>query len=140
MTRTRTLDEQALALFPPDGPHTPDTVRAATRAVAELVRYLNHATRTSQGFGEPSDLGHVLGDLEAAIERLPQLVRQLATVADRLADTPGIGSDRPGETGRECAGALSAELFEAHAPILAAGRAVEAAHQYASRLHMDQEG
>jgi hypothetical protein len=39
-----TLDEQVEALFPVDGPYGDDATRAAGRAIAGLVRYLNHAT------------------------------------------------------------------------------------------------
>jgi len=58
---------------------TPENTRAAAHAAAEAVRYLNHATFTTDrgGLRDPSDVDAILGDLQTFVERLPQLLSQL---------------------------------------------------------------
>lgn len=77
------------ALFPLDGPHTPETVIGAARAVDDLVRYLNHATR-GHLLGNPADLYSVLAALSMAVMKLPQLVEQLAAHTDRYVTVSGL--------------------------------------------------
>lgn len=67
---------------------------------AELVRALNHATRSEAGELEyPSDVYKIVGSLQTLAERLPQLFGQLAAFlmaeanADRIGHSSG-GSPR----------------------------------------------
>lgn len=63
-----------------DGPHTPNTTAATAAILAEAVRVLNHATlpnRAADTLPYPSDVARLLGHLGTALERLPQLLRQL---------------------------------------------------------------
>jgi hypothetical protein len=45
MTDNRDRVKELNDVFPDDGPHDPDTVTDAAAGVAQLVRYLNNATR-----------------------------------------------------------------------------------------------
>lgn len=56
------------------------TIGASTE-LAELVRYLNHATQTQEvreALPFPSQMDSVVGDLASAVSRMPQLFEQLA--------------------------------------------------------------
>lgn len=73
-----------------DGPHTPESTAAAARQIAELVRYLNHATLADEALPEPADTARVLGELADAAERMRQLLGQ---IAGRLKRYEPLGSD-----------------------------------------------
>lgn len=85
--------------FHPDAPQRPELTVAAGEQVADLVRYLNHATRPGAGGLEyPADAYALLGSLSAAIGGLPQLLGQLSRFltrlhADRLRDDHGGNTD-----------------------------------------------
>lgn len=77
-----------------DGPHSPSYTREVAAAFAEAVRVLNHATRSSaDGLESPADVCAVVGDVQAAVGALPQLLHQLAefllaqAAAGRLGNT-----------------------------------------------------
>lgn len=72
-----TLDEQVEALFPVGGPYGDDQTRAAGRAIAGLVRYLNHATWHDSATPYPSTIDSVSHSLTAALYGMDQLLRQL---------------------------------------------------------------
>lgn len=72
-----TLDEQVEALFPVDGPYGDDQTRAAGRAIAALVRYLNHATWHDTSTPFPSTIDSVSHSLTAALTGMDQVLRQL---------------------------------------------------------------
>lgn len=56
MSYEPTLDEQVEALFPVDGPYGNEETKAAGRAIAALVRYLNHATWHDSATPYPSTI------------------------------------------------------------------------------------
>lgn len=62
---------------------TPTAQEAAGRA-AEAVRALNHQTRPGADQLDVSDVYDVLADLALMAARLPQLLRQLEDLLDRL--------------------------------------------------------
>ncbi|GAA2510081.1 hypothetical protein [Pilimelia columellifera] len=83
MNLTNALDD----LYADD--YTPNNVTAATAAIGELVRYLNHATLTDNAattLPYPSSIADVLIDLHQAVQRLPQTLHQLGVHLDAIAD------------------------------------------------------
>lgn len=121
------------ALFPYDGPHTPDRVRAAAEAVSALVRYLNNATRRGDSIRQPSDLAQIVGYLSGATAGLPQTLSQLAQHARRIARWADVYDDRgsdPGVVATDC----GMHLQVAATNTAAAAQLLAAAHDAASRL------
>lgn len=117
--------------WPVDGPRDGDTVADAANAVAELVRYLNHATRS--GLHWAADVDAVLAGLGEAMHGLPQVLAQLATFTARQATTPGLYDDR-GRVAAATAAVLAEKLGTARG---AAGRlatALDAARKHSSHL------
>ncbi len=80
----------------PDGPHTPESVRAAGAAIDELSRYLARATAPwVQGLElRGADLYHLIGELRSAAGKVDQVLDQLAGRAEQLADDPTLYDDR----------------------------------------------
>ena len=103
------LDEVVDRLWPYDGPHTPETVAAAARAVSGLVRYLNNATRQSAVPDAPS-VHRVLAEVETAVFRLPQLLSQLQSAAERLVFNPTLYDDREDRVAANTAAELAENL------------------------------
>lgn len=62
----------------PGGPAGPDATLKAAEVFAEIVRYLNHATRDHAALRYPSDADRLLRDVSLAVSRLPQLCEQVA--------------------------------------------------------------
>ncbi|MFI2473465.1 hypothetical protein [Nocardia xishanensis] len=87
--------------FPLDGPHTAETVIAAAAAIAELWRYLGHATigGTRDLLADPADAYTVVGLLSAADLRAADVVECLARYAVHVGDestyTDRFGHDDP---------------------------------------------
>lgn len=77
-TTTKTLTGLLGENLPLHGPYDPEAAVAATEAVAALVRYANYATLHPEAVPYPATTARVLGGLRDAIDRLPQLGRQLA--------------------------------------------------------------
>ncbi len=83
------------AHWPVDGPRTAERIESAAVALAELVRYLNHATMPQGGaLTEAPHGAGVLGSLATAAHREVQLCRQLASWARRVAADPTVRHDR----------------------------------------------
>jgi hypothetical protein len=101
-----------------DGPHTAESVTAAARALAALVRHLNNATRDPATLPYAGHVYDVLGSLSEAAAGLDQLTDQLTTATDRHAADPTLYDDRRDRPGRDTAHALIAALYQAR---LAAG-------------------
>jgi hypothetical protein len=64
--------------FALDGPYEDERTVAAARTIAELVRYMNRATRSRSGAEQPSTVDSVIGALAEAEHGKVQLYRQLA--------------------------------------------------------------
>ncbi|RJQ70577.1 hypothetical protein D5S17_29040 [Pseudonocardiaceae bacterium YIM PH 21723] len=81
--------------FPLDGPYSEDHTRAAATAIAELVRYLNHATQrtTSDAVPYASVAGSVASNLSATLHGMKQLADQIGRHAEQWATEPGIRHD-----------------------------------------------
>lgn len=94
--------------LPVDGPHTAETVRAATYVLGELARYLVHAT-SSPAVATGPVMADTLRGLADATHTLDQVVHQLArTARTTCAYDPTVDDDRgqdPAEVGDRIADA-----------------------------------
>lgn len=94
MARTKTpVDGRELVgkHWPYDGPHSPDSVAEAARAMSELATYLGNATGPGNGqhtlrYG--SQVYRVLGALKGALYSLGQVLDQLAVAENRIGEDP----------------------------------------------------
>ena len=68
-----------------DGPHTTDSIYAAADAIAELWRYLGHATFARYTDLEPYHLYDILGALKPADERSVDVLNRLSDRAAQIA-------------------------------------------------------
>lgn len=123
--------------YPFDGPHTPDTVKAAASDVADLVRYLANATRRGDSLNDPADLALVVGRLNAALAGLPQILDQLAAHAARYATRRGL-YDSHGDNPAGVAGDANLRLRAAARVLPIAVKELAAAHEAVSRLGIDE--
>lgn len=76
--------------WPYDGPHSTESVISAAEAIADLVRYMNNATRTPGRLPYAGDVYTVLGHLTTMTRRLPQLVTQLKAATDQHWDSTTV--------------------------------------------------
>jgi len=60
-----------------DGPHDPEATRAIAAGIDSAFRLLNYATMSHNGLAFPSDVYSVLGELSAAVNKLPQALHQM---------------------------------------------------------------
>jgi hypothetical protein len=65
---------------------------SAAATIAELVRYLNHATEHPEAVPLPQDVGAILYQLGTTLERLPQTLWQLGQLVRKHADNPALAS------------------------------------------------
>ncbi len=108
---------------------TPSTTQEAAGRAAEAVRALNHQTRpgpTQDGTGlDVVDVYDVLAELALMSARLPQLLRQLEDLLDRLVeDGQVVIVDGPNAGDPVAAGAVAGHWLAA-----AATAAAELAHR-----------
>lgn len=104
------LDEVVDQLWPYDGPHTAEMVAAAARAVSDLVRYLNNATRHQSVVPDAPSVHRVLAEVETAVFRPPQLLSQLQSVAEQLVFDPTLYDDREDRVAANTAAELAENL------------------------------
>lgn len=122
--------------FPTIGPHTPDTMRAAADAIAELWRYLGHAS-FQLGQSTPADVYDLAVNLRTAEDRA-------ANVLDRLSDhvaTIANNADQYGHTDdsgdvESCANLAADFLRNAAGNTRTAGRRLDHAAQYLGCLYV----
>lgn len=135
---TPDLDDEALALWPLDGPYTPEQTIAAARTIAGLVRYLNHATQSANALESPSELAAVGANLSAALYNADQLCRQLAEHAVRFGQDVRLYDDHgndPAQTVAEVVGALRS----AQVPLADAAELLGTAHEACNRLGIREQ-
>ncbi|MFE3958585.1 hypothetical protein ACFXPS_30980 [Nocardia sp. NPDC059091] len=98
MSGLRKIDrtDMVQALSPLEGPHTAESVVAASMAVAELWRYLAHATRysTAEALTDPADVSVAVGNFVAGMRSADQVLGQLSYWAQRLTENPALADDR----------------------------------------------
>lgn len=101
------------AHWPLDGSHSPERIESAAVALAELVRYLNHATLPQHAvLTGAAHVAGLLGSLATAAQREERLCQQLSEWTRRLADDPTVRHDRAGddaELSRQMAGTAATE-------------------------------
>lgn len=121
------------------GPHSPEYTSEVGRAMAECMRVLNYATRSSaeEAFRYPADVYELLGSLYTATERMPQLFRQLSQWLVRQAQAGRLGVDGDGS---QDAAARQVELGQlwlgsAIAAALDLTRTLQSAQESIARLH-----
>jgi hypothetical protein len=134
-------------LFSTRGPHTAESVVAAAQVIAEMWRYLGHATNhTREVLANPADAQLVFGALASADRRSTEVLDRLSiyarnlgdesTYTDRFAhDDPDGTTDQIQSTGHTAAFWL-ADAANQHRP--AASR-LEAAADLFSHLYRTQD-
>lgn len=135
----KTLDEQVADLFrdlPSD-----EATRAAGRAIAALVRYLNHATHNAEALQYPSTVDSLLGSLGGAMAGLDQLLDQTGHRLALLAQHPGAYSTandgkRPAE--RSAAWAVM-HLADARTRLDTVARLLGSAQTHAGHIGINTE-
>ena len=120
----------------PGGPYSPERTAEAAEGMAELARYLGHATRDRDALCYPNDLDRVVASVETMAHRMPQVMRQLQawlrneTGACRTEVTYGQYAGRA-----DLAYDTTAIRLETAAARFAdAARALEQAHQVTSAI------
>lgn len=104
MTTNTDLVAVVRDLFPTIGPHTPEQMIAAAEAIAELWRYLGHATisGTRKILTDPADAYTVTGALVAAERSSVDVLERLGIWARGIGDestyTDHFGHDDPDGT------------------------------------------
>ena len=86
---------EILAEACPFGSYGPENTLRAAELAAEAIRYLNHATSwdAAQALPDPGACDSLVGHLQTLTSRLPQLLRQVATVTNRQAADPRLEVD-----------------------------------------------
>lgn len=114
--------------WPYDGPHDRDTVASAAEATAELIRYLNNATRSANALDSAAAVHDVLSRLGGAAHGLDQLLRQLGAALHRHAEhDPGLYDDRDGHQGGDTAQDAAEQLQQARQPAAQLAERLDAA-------------
>jgi hypothetical protein len=127
------------APWPVDGPYSSEHTASAARAVAELVRYLNHATRAVAALPDPVAVYDALGALSAATAGLPQTLCQLAGRLTELGEDSNAAVDNLGEpmVPRTAAQLAADALTDAAGQLADTARLLAAAHTLAGRLYLN---
>ncbi len=128
--------DEAMALWPLDGPYDPERTVDAARTIAELVRYLNHATgpwKSGDCLEFPAQLGSTIGALSAATYSMRQLAEQLGHHADRFGQMGALYDDRGGDPAETVAEAMVG-LRNARTHLAAVAAAFDHAQTAANRL------
>jgi hypothetical protein len=113
---------------------------AVAEAAAEAVRTLNHLTLAAPSEGTPGwedvgDLYRVVGEVGLLIDRLPQVLRQIADYLERSADSYEVDEAAPATAAAMVAGAVLA-LAHARDHLRWAGGSIGAAHSATAHLYM----
>lgn len=133
-------DAEAIAdtYWPPDGPHSRESVTAAAATIDRLTRYLARATSPwarPPALRYGSDLYALIGELRSALGTLDQVFAQASERAGQLVDDPTLYDDRrdgheAADTARDTQGALDA----ARVALGALAEKIADAHQAAGHL------
>jgi hypothetical protein len=130
---------ELVAALHPTGEWTDQHSRAAAHQIAELVSYLNHATQpmyvADQSIPTPNTAADVIDALRTAVQRLPQLLGQLAYRQLELAEHPAIAA-RNGDP-QTLVPRASTHLYEAASLIQQATTPLGEARTAAADLYLD---
>lgn len=103
-------DEVVESIWPYDGPHSPESVRSALAAAAELVRYANNATWQPYTLPYAPSVNRDMGKVGSIVYGLDQLLDQLGGALKRHAGDPTLYDDRRDRTGKDTALAAVQEI------------------------------
>lgn len=115
---------------------TPDDIIHATAVVAEIVRRLNHSTLTETL--TPPELDRTVSALQTAVQRLPQLITQIAANVGHWVGGPHLTSDDGQDPGR-VAFQAQRELTAAVDGLVRAETHLNRARQHTARLYLTEE-
>ncbi len=139
---TDDVADQVAALFPLDGPYTPELTTGAAESIAGLMRYLNHATAPWKGGGcleYPSHLASTVANLRGALYGAEQLLGQLAHHAGRFGEDPNLYDDH-GDDPAVTVVKTVADLRYAAEQVIAVADTLGHAHEQANRLGVRDDG
>lgn len=123
--------------WPYDGPHSPDTVAAATEALPALVRYLANATgpgNSATTLPYAPQTYRLLGELTDTVDRLDQLLDQLGQATDRHTNDPTLYDDRRDRSARSTTGGVRHHLEQAREAAAHLRGQLSAARSHAAHL------
>ena len=145
MTDETTEDAAIEDTWPLNGPYSPHLTATAAAAAAELIRYLNHATQSSNSVRIPADVYQVIGHLNAALWLLPQALQQLSHRLTVLAARPGAYATPPERAhdladADEVAADVAYALTEVGAMVGGLLGTLGHAHSQASRIGINDDG
>jgi len=122
--------------WPADGPHSAASVARAADALAELVRYCNHATRSPDTLGSAPALCTTPGGLHDAADGIgQQLARQLAHTAEEYAADADLRHDQRGESAQAAAAEAAVALRAAAVDAASLAGSIDRAHQHLAHLY-----
>ena len=94
-----TDDDRTPVIMNPNAPPDAGYLLDVAKAFAEAPRVMNHQTRHHEALEDPADGNQLVGCLDSAAERLPQLLDQVASWYEREAAAGRLkvpGGDRAG--------------------------------------------
>jgi hypothetical protein len=111
---------------------------SVAETAAEALRTLNHLTLAAPsegapGWGDVGDMYRLLGELRILVERLPQVLRQVAQHLERSADSYDVDDVAP-ETSAVMVTRAVLALGDARDPLRRAGEYIGAAQSDAAHL------
>lgn len=127
--------------WPYDGARDPYFTSSAATAVAHLVRYLNNSTQYAAAVPDGPTLGRVVSQLSGVVYGLDQLLAQLATAAERIADDPTLyDHNAPREQGGVTARELASDLIATRYRLRDLREPIDHANQLGGTLGHRSEG
>lgn len=127
-----------------DGPHDEHTTMQAGNALAELIRFLNHATgpgHRQSAMQNAAVANRTINYLHSAVAGMPQLLAQLARFLEEQADDPSLYDDRRrtqgAPTGTATALNAAVELRSAVTPVKVVQDALNKALRHTTHLGND---
>ncbi|GAB2451808.1 hypothetical protein [Nocardia tengchongensis] len=124
MSRATPLDGEAVihTTWPLQGPYTAEALGQLMAALDEALRYANHATigNPLRTLPEPGDGARVVRRFAGAVDKMPQLVGQLARWADAVAADPRLRTGATDGTTAQTHAATAAGALRDAGPALAA--------------------
>jgi hypothetical protein len=114
---------------------SPEATGTAEQA-AEAVRSLNHATLDPQVIS-PTDVYAIVGSLTRLVRYLPQALSQLQRAADGWDDR--LAADCMVDDPQTALSRLEIALSSARGLLVAAGSALDQAHNASSHLYIDDD-
>lgn len=130
--------ELANEVFPTDGPYDSQRTVKAAAVLAELLRYLNYATMPKGGVEYPATVYDLIGNLQTAMERLPQLLGQMTDRLHEQATREGTYVNNPRPEDRRWANRANAPetAVAAAAPLAEVARLAAAMRPYLTDAHV----